>query len=228
MQLVAEKLAGERGGEIVFSDVSFQVGDGQALTVTGPNGSGKSTLLRIVAGLLEPAAGVIRLDGSRLEWPTIASAAHYLGHGNSMKPALTVSENLRFWRGFLGEAHLDVDEALDMVGARRSRSSALRLSLDRPAPARRDRASCRQLSAAMAPRRADLGARPRVRDAVHRIDAGHREEGGIIVAATHQPLGLDDAVQLRLTGQVQPVRETLLSSSMRPGVDRDAGAGQPR
>ena len=47
----------------------------------------------------------------------------------------------------------------------------------------------------------------------------HREEGGIIVAATHQPLGLDDAVQLRLTGQVQPVRETLLSSSMRPGVD---------
>ena len=76
MQLVAEKLAGERGGEIVFSDVSFHVGDGQALTVTGPNGSGKSTLLRIVAGLLEPAAGVIRLDGSRLEWPTIASAAH--------------------------------------------------------------------------------------------------------------------------------------------------------
>ena len=116
MQLVAEKLAGERGGEIVFSDVSFQVGDGQALTITGPNGSGKSTLLRIVAGLLEPAAGVIRLDGSRLEWPTIASAAHYLGHGNSMKPALTVNENLRFWRGFLGEAHLDVDEALDMVG----------------------------------------------------------------------------------------------------------------
>lgn len=219
MQLVAEKLAGERGGEIVFSDVSFQVGDGQALTVTGPNGSGKSTLLRIVAGLLEPAAGVIRLDGSRLEWPTIASAAHYLGHGNSMKPALTVSENLRFWRGFLGEAHLDVDEALDMVGlgdlghlpfgylstGQRRRVAIARLVvsyrplwlLDEPTSGL-DRASEMQFTALM---------------------QAHREEGGIIVAATHQPLGLDDAVQLRLTGQVQPVRETLLSSSMRPGVD---------
>ena len=219
MQLVAEKLAGERGGEIVFSDVSFQVGDGQALTVTGPNGSGKSTLLRIVAGLLEPAAGVIRLDGSRLEWPTIASAAHYLGHGNSMKPALTVNENLRFWRGFLGEAHLDVDEALDMVGlgdlghlpfgylstGQRRRVAIARLVvsyrplwlLDEPTSGL-DRASEMQFTALM---------------------QAHREEGGIIVAATHQPLGLDDAVQLRLTGQVQPVRETLLSSSMRPGVD---------
>ena len=219
MQLVAEKLAGERGGEIVFSDVSFQVGDGQALTVTGPNGSGKSTLLRIVAGLLEPAAGVIRLDGSRLEWPTVASAAHYLGHGNSMKPALTVSENLRFWRGFLGEAHLDVDEALDMVGlgdlghlpfgylstGQRRRVAIARLVvsyrplwlLDEPTSGL-DRASEMQFTALM---------------------QAHREEGGIIVAATHQPLGLDDAVQLRLTGQVQPVRETLLSSSMRPGVD---------
>ena len=219
MQLVAEKLAGERGGEIVFSDVSFHVGDGQALTVTGPNGSGKSTLLRIVAGLLEPAAGVIRLDGSRLEWPTIASAAHYLGHGNSMKPALTVSENLRFWRGFLGEAHLDVDEALDMVGlgdlghlpfgylstGQRRRVAIARLVvsyrplwlLDEPTSGL-DRASEMQFTALM---------------------QAHREEGGIIVAATHQPLGLDDAVQLRLTGQVQPVRETLLSSSMRPGVD---------
>lgn len=219
MQLVAEKLAGERGGEIVFSDVSFQVGDGQALTVTGPNGSGKSTLLRIVAGLLEPAAGVIRLDGSRLEWPTIASAAHYLGHGNSMKRALTVSENLRFWRGFLGEAHLDVDEALDMVGlgdlghlpfgylstGQRRRVAIARLVvsyrplwlLDEPTSGL-DRASEMQFTALM---------------------QAHREEGGIIVAATHQPLGLDDAVQLRLTGQVQPVRETLLSSSMRPGVD---------
>ena len=219
MQLVAEKLAGERGGEIVFSDVSFHVGDGQALTVTGPNGSGKSTLLRIVAGLLEPAAGVIRLDGSRLEWPTIASAAHYLGHGNSMKRALTVSENLRFWRGFLGEAHLDVDEALDMVGlgdlghlpfgylstGQRRRVAIARLVvsyrplwlLDEPTSGL-DRASEMQFTALM---------------------QAHREEGGIIVAATHQPLGLDDAVQLRLTGQVQPIRETLLSSSMRPGVD---------
>ena len=136
-----------------------------------------------------------------------------------MKPALTVSENLRFWRGFLGEAHLDVDEALDMVGlgdlghlpfgylstGQRRRVAIARLVvsyrplwlLDEPTSGL-DRASEMQFTALM---------------------QAHREEGGIIVAATHQPLGLDDAVQLRLTGQVQPVRETLLSSSMRPGVD---------
>ncbi len=99
MRLTAEKLSGERGGETVFSDVSFALGAGDALVVTGPNGSGKSTLLRIVAGLLPAASGRVGLDGSGT-FPSPASASHYLGHQNAMKTALTVAENLGFWRDF--------------------------------------------------------------------------------------------------------------------------------
>src|SRR5690606_35544453 len=116
MRLIAESLAGERGGEPVFQDISFSLGEGGGLVVTGPNGSGKSTLLRIVAGLLPPAAGLIRLEDAPAGFEGVAAACHYLGHANAMKTALTVDENLRFWRGFSGEPHLEVEEALEMVG----------------------------------------------------------------------------------------------------------------
>ncbi len=50
------------------------------------------------------------------EWPDVAAACHYLGHLNGMKTAMTVEENLRFWRDFLGCPHLELWEALEMVG----------------------------------------------------------------------------------------------------------------
>ena len=49
MRLIAEELGGERGGQPVFSDIGFSLGEGDALVVTGPNGAGKSSLLRVVA-----------------------------------------------------------------------------------------------------------------------------------------------------------------------------------
>ena len=115
MRLMAEDLAGERGGETVFHGIGFALGQGDCLLVTGPNGSGKSTLLRVVAGLLPPSAGMIRLDDAGGA-ENVAAVAHYLGHANAMKTALTVDENLAFWRDFLGDPHLPVDEALEMVG----------------------------------------------------------------------------------------------------------------
>lgn len=198
MRLIAENLAGERGGEPVFEGVAFALGEGEALTVTGPNGSGKSTLLRIIAGLLPPAAGGVRLEGGGEEWPTPGGAAHYLGHQNAMKTALSVAENLSFWRDFLGEPHLEVGEALETVGlgdighlpfgylstGQRRRTAIARMLvsyrpvwlLDEPT-AGLDAASERQFAALM---------------------AAHLEDGGIIVAATHLPLGLERAQELRM------------------------------
>lgn len=211
MRLIAEDLAGERGGEPVFAGIGFSLGEGEALTVTGPNGTGKSTLLRVIAGLLPAAAGSVRLEGpfhdrpdggaesGEEPWPTVQAAAHYLGHQNGMKTALTVSENLAFWRDFLGEPHLAVDEALEMVGlaeighlpfgylstGQRRRAAIARLLvsyrpiwlLDEPT-AGLDAASERQFRALM---------------------EAHLEDGGIIVAATHTALGLKGA-ELRMGG----------------------------
>ncbi len=60
--LVARRLHHERGGHTVLDDVSLSVGPATCLGVVGPNGVGKSTLLQILAGLLVPTAGEVRVD----------------------------------------------------------------------------------------------------------------------------------------------------------------------
>ena len=198
MRLVAEKLAGERGGDLLFSDLDFNVAAGEALLVTGPNGAGKSTLLRIIAGLLPKAKGMLRLEENASGFDTVAAAAHYLGHLNAMKPVLSIEENLQFWRSFNGAGPLSVAEALDRVdlgdighlpfaylstGQKRRASIARLLVSDRPLwlldepTAGLDKASERRFAGLM---------------------QDHIEHGGAVIAATHLPLGLESARELRL------------------------------
>src|SRR3979411_3445166 len=100
-----------RGGREVFSDLGFDAASGEALAVTGPNGSGKTSLLRLIAGLLTLAGGSIDLEGGETEL-TLPEQAHYLGHRDPLKPALSVIENLSFWRDFLGGKAFDTPESL--------------------------------------------------------------------------------------------------------------------
>ncbi len=90
-----------RGGREVFSGLDFEASSGEALAITGANGSGKTSLLRMIAGLLAIADGSIGLEGGETEL-TLPEQAHYLGHRDALKPALSVIENLAFWRDFLG------------------------------------------------------------------------------------------------------------------------------
>ena len=108
MQLTGENLTCERGGREVFRGLSFSLKSGEALLVTGRNGAGKSSLLRMIAGLVRIAAGTLAIEGGEPEAP-IGEQAHYLGHLDALKPALTVAENLQFWAEFLGPASGDVD-----------------------------------------------------------------------------------------------------------------------
>src|ERR1700687_4785570 len=104
-----------RGGREVFSGLDFEAASGEALAVTGPNGSGKTSLLRLIAGLLTIADGSIGLEGGETEL-TLPEQAHYLGHRDALKPALSVSENLSFWRDFFGGEVFDIKESLVAVG----------------------------------------------------------------------------------------------------------------
>jgi iron complex transport system ATP-binding protein len=73
--LSTHDLAVDRGDRRVLSDVSVELFAGEALVVVGPNAAGKSTLVRALAGLLEPAAGEVRLCGRSLAyWPRDARA----------------------------------------------------------------------------------------------------------------------------------------------------------
>src|SRR3977135_1099249 len=89
MRLSGSPIDTVRGGREAFSGLDFEAASGQALAVTGPNGSGKTSLLRLIAGLLVPARGSIALGGGAAEL-TLAEQAHYLGHRDALKPALSV------------------------------------------------------------------------------------------------------------------------------------------
>lgn len=198
MRLTAENLCGSRGGRLVFSDVGFSLGHGDALTVTGQNGTGKSTLLRIIAGLLEPASGTVVLTGGGEEWPDIASACHFLSTDNALKTALTVRENLEFWQQFHGEPHLTIDEALEMVGMETTGD----LPYGYLSTGQRRRIAIARLLISWRPvwlldePTAGLDAASEAQFA--ELMGVHLEDGGIIVAATHLPLGLKSASELRM------------------------------
>jgi len=102
MTLLANALACERNGRVVFSGLSFEVVDGHCAELRGPNGSGKSSLLRLVAGLLPASNGTLLLSGHE----AIPQACHFIAHQDAMKSVLTVSENLEFWSAMLGGASI--------------------------------------------------------------------------------------------------------------------------
>src|SRR6266853_1276205 len=111
MRLSGRGIRCVRGGREVFSGLDFEASSGEAVAVTGPNGAGKTSLLRLIAGLLTMADGSIDLEGGEAEL-TLPEQAHYLGHRDALKPALSVLENLCFWRDFLGGAAFDAAESL--------------------------------------------------------------------------------------------------------------------
>src|SRR3977135_2005398 len=100
MRLAGRDARCVRGGREVFSGLDFEASAGEALAVTGPNGSGKTSLLRLLAGLPAVAEVAISLEGGEADL-TLPEQAHYLGHRDALKPALSVLENLAFWRDFL-------------------------------------------------------------------------------------------------------------------------------
>ena len=101
MKLVADRLSSIGAAARCSRSCRLRSTAGEALLLLGPNGAGKTTLIRMIAGLLAPAAGAIRLDGGDAE-RSLGEQCHYVGHLNAVKSSLTVEENAAFWCRFLG------------------------------------------------------------------------------------------------------------------------------
>ncbi|MGA7808663.1 heme ABC exporter ATP-binding protein CcmA [Bradyrhizobium sp.] len=199
MRLLGSGVRCVRGGRDIFSGLDFQASAGELLTVVGRNGSGKTSLLRLIAGLLTLAGGSIVLEGGESEL-TLPEQAHYLGHRDALKPALSVSENLGFWRDFLGGERFDAGKGLAAIGLDHaahlpagylSAGQRRRLSLARLIAVRRPLWLLDEPTAAL-----DVAGQ----DILIGLMRDHLAGGGLIVAATHSQLGLD-ARELRIGGR---------------------------
>ena len=220
MQLAGSDVTCVRGGREVFAALNFAVDGGEALAVTGRNGAGKSSLLRLIAGLLSTAGGSISLQGGDAERhacramsPARASRRpETVTHGQRNSPILA-----RFSRRREGLA----PGRLPRCGADRpSRRPAGILSLRRAAAAACDCAACRDPKRPVwlldEPTSAlDTHAQSLLADLMTK----HLATGGLIVAATHDALGIS-ARELRIGGRRDALSALIRrarSSSLRVG-----------
>jgi heme exporter protein A len=102
--LEASDLACERGGRVLFRNLSLALSGGDLLRIAGPNGAGKTSLLRILCGLLSPTGGEVRWKGSAIGSlkEEYARELVYLGHAPAVKDELTAAENLAIACGLAG------------------------------------------------------------------------------------------------------------------------------
>jgi NitT/TauT family transport system ATP-binding protein len=83
-----------RGRVTALDDVSLEIPDGHFACLVGPSGCGKSTLLRIMAGLLRPSQGVVRVGGRPVERPGADRGMVFQSY--TLFPWLKVRENVEF------------------------------------------------------------------------------------------------------------------------------------
>ncbi len=195
--LVVNNLTVYRGERAILSRISFELGAGRALVVTGPNGAGKTTLLRTLCGLVEPEDGELRWRAERLSFrdPQYHADLAYLGHEAPLKMDLTGRENLR---GLVGLRRIvdkhDVDAALEQMQARSFADRAVR-TLSAGQRRRIAFAALGLMGAALWVLDEPVTNLDRAGETlVHILLSRHLAGGGMLLAATHQPLGLDPSL----------------------------------
>jgi heme exporter protein A len=199
--LIARDVCVDRAGRNIVKNINFELRSGEALVALGRNGAGKSTLLRAIAGFLPLSGGQLTHADGGADVP-LPELCHYVGHADGLKSALTAAENLEFWARMLSRRSTDETlsppAALQRVGLKRladfpvaylSAGQKRRVALARLFVAPRALWILDEPATAL-----DIASQNILSDAFAR----HRSTGGMIIAATHAPLGLLDAAVLRL------------------------------
>lgn len=178
--LVLDRVAVARGGRELVRDLSLALGPGDAALVTGPNGAGKSSLIRVCAGLLRPVAGRVAASSSAL-----ADARLALDEERPLQRALA------FWGGA-------VEGALSALNLLPLAEVPVRLL----STGQRQRANLARVVASSAPLwlldEPINGLDSESTGVIETLFARHRANGGAVVVATHIPMSLPGAAEVRL------------------------------
>jgi heme exporter protein A len=184
-RLAFDQVACARGGRMLFEGLCFALGPGDACVVTGPNGAGKSSLVRIAAGLLDPVGGKVECDGI----PAL------LSESAALDPELPLAKALGFWAGLDGGA---VPPALAAVGLADLAEVPVRLL---STGQRRRAGIARVLASGSRLWLLDEPANGLDTASVKLLEgliAEHCAGGGAVLVATHLPIDLPGAVEVKL------------------------------
>ncbi|HVX78942.1 MAG TPA: ABC transporter ATP-binding protein [Bradyrhizobium sp.] len=106
------------GATRAVDDVSFAVEKGELIVLLGPSGCGKSTMLRLIAGLDEPTAGRIEIEGRDAQGRTgSARGVAMVFQSYALFPHLTVADNITFGLSVRGIARQEMARRLDRIAA---------------------------------------------------------------------------------------------------------------
>jgi len=187
VSLKVEGMSLKKGYNLLIHNLNFEIDAGTAISLTGENGVGKTTLLRTLSGFMTPYSGAISAYENDVQIePEIWQSrhVHFLGHQEALSPSRTVAQELQFQADFLGGdvsglEQLNLSPLLDLetrylsAGQKRRLSFARLLMMKRP---------LWLLDEPMAP--LDVGHRALIAGIMQK----HLSEGGMIIAAVHDPL----------------------------------------
>lgn len=207
-------LACRRGGRLVFAGLNFSVASGEAIVLRGPNGSGKTTLLRLMAGLTRMSGGQLAWNGTEIDdFEAHSARLRFVGHLDAVKPALTVAENLEFWRNLWGDPLQDVHRAAQKLGLGPLSDFPARLL----SAGQRHRLSLARLLVAPAPLwlldEPGNALDESSLQALAAIIADHRTRGGMVMIASHGATVVDSGAVLDV-GAFTDVSETHWSEAV--------------
>jgi ABC-2 type transport system ATP-binding protein len=233
--LIAQHLTRHFGDRVAVEDVSFELEPGQIFALLGPNGAGKTTTLRMLAGLIAPTSGSVRVGGETMTpgaAPRLRGRIGFLTEAPGLWDNLTVRDNLKVYAQLYGmrDAEKAVTEALALFEiADRSTDRTARLSKGLKQRVALARAIVHRPSIVLLDE-PTAGLDPESARDVRELIVAMRGEGRAVLLCTHN---LDEVERvadrvavlrsrLVAVGTPKELRQRLFTSRLRIHVSRDA------